>query len=91
MKHVLSFASGAVIGGIILSFFCYKTVKESWYHQGFNDGSIDAKYHISEKLIKSFDEVESSEVSGQILLFSIKTTDIYIVHENGKNTIKVVP
>ncbi len=73
----LSFTGGAILASLAFMWVLIPTIRENWRAQGFNEGSINARWDISEKLKKEF-PFGSSKCESQRVLFEVKTNTVYI-------------
>ena len=77
-RHLLSFMIGAAITALMFVALVLPVVRENWRSQGYNEGSISARWEISEKLKREFPD-QHTECGDGRNLFDVKTTSVYVV------------
>jgi len=77
-RHLLSLVFGVAVTALVFVVFVVPYVRENWRAQGFNEGSISARWEISEKLEREF-PVKPNECGDGRNLFEVKTTSVYVL------------
>jgi hypothetical protein len=77
IRHLLSLSVGAALASLVFFLLVIPVVRKNWHAQGFDEGSIDARWAVSEKLHKEF-PIEPAKCSDGRILFEIKTSTVYV-------------
>ena len=78
IRHLFTLVIGALATAGAFVFLVIPVERENWRVQGFNEGSVYARWEISEKLEKEFPEDSASCGSGRTL-FEVKSTSVYVL------------
>ncbi len=85
-KYITGFIAGIILSGVVGA-LTVPTYLHNQRMQGQNEGALNAKAELADKITKHFGTFEGSEFED--VLFSIKTTRVLIVQEDNCYSLKV--
>jgi len=89
VKLVAGFALGCCVTGLVVWFAVLPSTRESYRAVGMNDGIIQARWEIAQKIPRMLgSDVSHDEHSEE--LFAVKATSVVVVERNGVRTLRVV-
>lgn len=87
-KSVIGFIVGSTATALVIYYAVLPSVRESYRAVGYNDGTISARWEISEKVAAMLGKDLQSDESRENL-FNVKTRSVVVVERNGVKTLRV--